>query len=72
MDVNNFAAFAIVLQKPIADALGTAYEALVKRYESENKNIRYVCLKNNEVIYMQCNEIVVQSGKTNLIYLFAH
>lgn len=52
MDVNNFGAFAIVLQKPIANTLKTVYEALVQRYESENKQIRYICLKNNEVIYM--------------------
>lgn len=54
MDVNNFGAFAIVLQKSIANSLKTMYEALVKRYESENKQIRYICLKNNEVIYMHC------------------
>lgn len=52
MDVNNFGAFAIVLQKPIANSLKKAYEAIVKRYESENKQTRYICLKNNEVIYM--------------------
>lgn len=52
MDVNNFGAFAIVLQKQIANSLKTVYEAVVQRYESENKQIRYICLKNNEVIYM--------------------
>lgn len=52
MDANNFGAFAIVLQKPVAASLKTMYEALLLRYEKENKQIRYICLKNNEVIYM--------------------
>lgn len=52
MDVNNFGAFAIVLQKPIASSLKTVYEALVQRYERENKQMRYICLENNEVICM--------------------
>lgn len=52
-DANQFGAYAIVLEKSIATSLKTVYEALLSRYESENKQIRFICWENNEVIYMQ-------------------
>lgn len=52
VDENNFGAFAIVLENSIAPSLKTVYDGILCRYERENKQIRYICLGNNEVIYM--------------------
>lgn len=48
-NVNNFGAYAIVLDAAIAKSLGTAYEMILKRFQALSKNIEFVCWLNNEV-----------------------
>lgn len=52
-DATEFGAFAIVLDKSIASSLKTVYATLLNRYEGESKQIRFICVENSEVIYMQ-------------------
>lgn len=44
------AAYAIVLQKHIAEPFEKAYDTILKRMEAQNKHIEFILLKHDEVI----------------------
>lgn len=47
--VRNFGAYAIVIEKQMAKTLKKEYETLTKRLRAQIKNVKFVCLKNDEV-----------------------
>lgn len=47
---NNFAAYAIVLQKQATEPLKDTLESMLKRFQTQMNNVEFIQLKNDEVI----------------------
>lgn len=50
-NVRNFGAYAIVLEKQIGKSLKKVYETMLKRIEAQNKNVKFISLKYDEVTF---------------------
>lgn len=48
-NIRNFGAFAIVLENQMAKPLKKEYEAVIKRLQAQNQNVKLIVLKNDEV-----------------------
>lgn len=48
-NVQNFGAYAIVVDNQFVKSLKKEYETITKRLQAQIQNVKFICLKNDEV-----------------------
>lgn len=55
----NFGAYAIILENPVSNSLKNAYETILKRFEVQCKDVKFACIKNDEVRFKHLTSLMI-------------